>query len=147
MEEEKTAKTVLAITLFLAGFFGIPAVVAWAITVLFAWNWLATFIILCVIQFLGWKIWDTFIEKLTLKETLDVIAAKPFREYALPLYCNHCTSRNIVVADNIVNGLEFTCENCKKDNQVSINFEVFAKPNELDETTLLKKLKAVNDDV
>jgi hypothetical protein len=53
----------------------------------------------------------------------------------------------VVIADNIVSGLEFTCEVCKKDNQVNINFEVFAKPNELDETTILKKLKAANDDV
>ncbi len=136
-------KRILVVLVFLVPLITISWILSWAIASIFTVPQSAVFLLLCVLQIVGWKLWDIFVEKMVLKNTLEEIAKKPFREYLFNLTCQHCTvAQPVIVSD--INDITFTCSHCRKDNVSHISIKTFAKTQEIDMADVNQRLDRVS---
>lgn len=139
----KPAKALLYIVFLLLLVFGISGTTAYSLHVIFNIPTWAPFILITVLQFVGWAAWDKYIEFDAIKTRLDELNAKPFREYLFPLPCQHCSTMQQVVI-NLEND-EFICEHCGKENVVRTEFKTAAKVAEINEKGILGRMAAISD--
>jgi hypothetical protein len=119
----------------------ISYIVGWSISMLFGVSILAGFVLITVLQLVGWKLWTSYMDYQMIDQTLKQLAEKKYKDYVINLPCQHCATMQAITID--LHDNEFICQHCSKPNAVITNITTAAIIPELDKQEIFNRLQKI----
>jgi transposase-like protein len=110
---------------------------AGVISYVFEYNFVRAFVLLCIIQFVGFYIYNSIVQTiLRIRiEQEQTKQAEYFTKQGVDVTCAHCNSMNYIPV-SMEQDNEFSCTSCGKENAVYIDITVAQKTDIIDKQSL-----------